>query len=134
VTGPNRLENARAEIQAARDALAVSTAALSLGIHRDAMSRAYYAVFHAARALLLLEGVEPKTHAGVHRMVGEQLVRTQKLSPHEALTLTRLQAYRAESDYGYSFVIDAADAEKEIDAARTFVEHAAARVVAINPT
>jgi uncharacterized protein (UPF0332 family) len=128
MTGENRVANARHEIAAARDALRVSEAALGLGIRRDAMSRAYYAAFHAARALLLLEGVEPKTHAGLSRMVGEHLVRPGKLTAHAALLLTRLQAYRQASDYSYAFEIDEADAASELTAARAFVEHAAKAV------
>jgi uncharacterized protein (UPF0332 family) len=125
VTGDNRAANARAEIVAARDALRVAVAALGLGIRRDAMSRTYYAVFHAARALLLLEGLEPKTQGGVGRMVGEHLVRTGKLDGHSGLVLTRLQAYRQASDYSYVFEIDEADARTELAAAEAFVERAA---------
>ena len=47
------------------DALQAASALLQLGLHNDAVSRAYYAAFHYARALLLLEGLEPKTHRGV---------------------------------------------------------------------
>lgn len=128
MTGENRIANARSEIEAARDALRVAHAALSLGICRDAMSRAYYAVFHAARALLLLEGIEPKTHAGVQRMLGEHLVRAGTIPAHDGLLVTRLEAYRKASDYAYAFVIDVADATKEIEAARAFVERASATV------
>lgn len=76
MTDANRHSNAHAELAIANDALLVARAALELGIVRDALSRAYYAVFHAARALLLLAGVEPKTHAGAEHFVAlaERLV------------------------------------------------------------
>jgi uncharacterized protein (UPF0332 family) len=94
------------------------------------MSRAYYAVFHAARALLLLEGAEPKTHAGVARMIGEQLVRSGKLDAKSALRFTRLQAYRQASDYAYAFAIDLDDARRELAEAKAFVQQAAGAVEA----
>jgi uncharacterized protein (UPF0332 family) len=122
MTRENRIANARAEIASARDALRVAEAALGIGVRRDAMSRAYYAIFHAARALLLLEGVEPKTHSG------EELVRAGKLDAKSGLLFTRMQAYRQASDYAYVFAIDAEDARKELDEARTFVERAASAV------
>jgi uncharacterized protein (UPF0332 family) len=128
VTGENRLANAVAEVAAARDALRVAEAALALGIRRDAMSRAYYAVFHAARALLLLEGIEPKTHPGVLRMLGEHLLRAGKLDAGFLALFTRLQAYRQASDYGYAFDVDATEVVREIESARTFVDRAAAAV------
>lgn len=130
MTGENRLANAVAEIAAARDALRVAEAALALGIRRDAMSRAYYAVFHAARALLLLEAIEPKTHAGVMRMLGEQLLRTGKLEASSLALVTRLHAYRQASDYAYAFDIDATDADREIASARAFVDQVAEAVEA----
>jgi len=128
VTRENRLANARAEVAAARDAVRVAEAALTIDVRRDAMSRAYYAAFHAARALLLLEGAEPKTHAGVGRMIGEQLVRAGKMDAKSALLVTRLQAYRQASDYAYAFAIDLDDARRELGEVRAFVEHAAVAV------
>ena len=125
MTRENRVANARAEIAAAGDAVRVAEAALAIDVRRDAMSRAYYAAFHAARALLLLEGAEPKTHAGVTRMIGEQLVRAGKMDAKSALLVTRLQAYRQASDYAYAFAIDLDDARKELAEVRAFVERAA---------
>jgi uncharacterized protein len=130
VTNDNRLANAAIEIATARDALRVAEAALGVGARRDAMSRTYYAAFHAARALLLLEGVEAKTHAGLLRLVAEHIVRAGKLGPDTNLLLTRLQAYRQAADYAYVFDIAEDDAKRELEAARAFVEAAAARCTA----
>jgi uncharacterized protein (UPF0332 family) len=128
VTGENRLANAIAEVSAAHDALRVAEAALGLGIRRDAMSRTYYAAFHAARALLLLEGLEPKTHAGILRMLGEHLLRAGKLDAASMALITRLQAYRQASDYAYAFDIEGVDAVNELASARAFVDRAAQAV------
>lgn len=130
MTRENRIANARAEIAAAADAVRVAEAALAIDVRRDAMSRAYYVVFHAARALLLLEGAEPRTHASVARMLGEQLVRTGKVDARGALLVTRLHAYRQSSDYAYTFAIDMGDAERELTEGRAFVERAAKEVEA----
>jgi uncharacterized protein (UPF0332 family) len=124
VTRENRIANARAEIASARDAIRVAEAALAIDVRRDAMSRAYYGIFHAIRALLLLEGAEPRTHAGVARMLGEQLVRTGKLDAKSGLLFARMQAYRQASDYAYAFAIDLDDARRELQEARAFVERA----------
>ena len=40
----------------------------------EAISEAYYAMFHAAKALLALRGIHPKTHAGVVSQFGLQFV------------------------------------------------------------
>lgn len=120
----NRLANARADLQAAHDALRIADAALSLGVLRDAMSRAYYAAFHAARALVLVHGLEPRTHAGLFHLFNEHVIRPGQLEPRFNLVLTRLQAYRQASDYAYAFVMSPEDVTAEIAAARELVERA----------
>ena len=128
MTGENRIANARSEVAAARDALKVAEAALTLGIVRDAMSRTYFAAFHAARALLLLEGFEPKTHGGLASLFGEHLVRGGKVDGRHALLLTRLQAYRQASDYAFAFTASVDDVRSEVGSAAALVELAARAV------
>ena len=56
--------------QSAQDRLAAAKTLFEGGHAPDAVSRAYYGVFEAARALLLLEDVETSTHAGVGNRLG----------------------------------------------------------------
>jgi uncharacterized protein (UPF0332 family) len=138
MTGDNRIANAVAEMAAAQDALRVAEVALGLAIRRDAMSRAYFALFHAARAMLLLEGVEPNPHAGdaprtpghtyVVHLLGEHLLRPGKLDRPALALVTRMEAYREASDYAYEFDIPPDDAAREVEAVRAFVLQAEAVV------
>ena len=117
MTHENSLANARRELAIAADALRVARAALELGIVRDALSRAYYAVFHGVRALLLLDGLEPKTHSGVGRLFSDQWVRVGRVPSSWMLVFTRLQAYRSASDYSYAFDIELGAGAAEVEAA-----------------
>jgi uncharacterized protein len=128
VTGENREANARQELASARDALKVARAALALEIPRDAMSRAYYAAFHAVRALLLTEGVEPKSHAGLVRLFGEHWIRPGKLPTRDNLLLTRMGAYRQASDYSYGFPLGMEETGAEIECVAEFVDRIAVLV------
>jgi uncharacterized protein (UPF0332 family) len=49
---------------AANDAFRAAVALVELALYRDAVSRLYYAVFHAARAALICHGLQAKTHSG----------------------------------------------------------------------
>jgi uncharacterized protein (UPF0332 family) len=69
MTDANRAANAAAERKAAIEALAEARALDRLSHYGGAISRAYYAAFHAARALLVEKGLQPKTHDGVRRLV-----------------------------------------------------------------
>lgn len=134
MTGGNRLANARIDIATAEDEIRLAEAALGIGVLRGTLSRAYYAVFHACRALLLLEGIEAKTHAGLHRLVAEHLVRAGKTSASTNLLLAKLQSYRQAADYAYTFDVAEADAKRELEEARAFVVAAAAMVATFEAT
>lgn len=44
------------------------------GFYNTAVNRMYYAYYYAASAMLIAKGVETKSHDGVRRMVGQELV------------------------------------------------------------
>ncbi len=54
------------------------------------INRLYYAVFHAASALLINKGIEVKTHKGVSLMLGEHFVKNGVLTMDEAKFYARL--------------------------------------------
>jgi len=65
-------------IEKARKKLEVSERLLRSGDYDDAVSRAYYAAFHAAQALLLSEGERAETHKGVITLFGLLFVKSGK--------------------------------------------------------
>lgn len=108
---PGQRERAEAELAAADDALRAAVALLDLNLYRDAVSRLYYAVFHAARAALICHGLHAKTHAGqLSRFV---------TSFGSAPTVARLLELRIEADYRTD---EAAGTERDL---RPLVEDAA---------
>ena len=108
--------------QAARAARAL----LDLGLHADAVSRAYYAVFHALRALLLSRGVEPKTHAGAIHLFNVELVRPGLFPSHDNRVVGGLQRARELADYDAAVVFTDEDARAEVEAAERFLGDALA--------
>ena len=128
MTEANRLENARAEAVLGDDALKAAEALLDLDLHNDAISRAYYAAFHYARALLLLLGLEPKTHKGVISLLTQHYEGHGLLPADTLAALARLQTFRGVADYDAGTRITKERATSEITAARAFVEAARARL------
>ena len=88
------------------------------------VSRAYYAAFHHARALLLVAGLEPKTHLGVVSLLLEHYEKPGRLEPGAVSILARLQTFRGLADYDASERLAKERAETEVAAARLFVEKA----------
>lgn len=80
-----------------------------------AVSRCYYAMFYAAEAALVEQGLEFSSHGAVHAAFGEHLAKTGRLDPkfHRYL----IDAYRARQSADYD-----APAEISPEDAGTIVE------------
>ena len=112
------------------DALRAAEALLGLGLHNDAVSRAYYAAFHYARALLLVEDLEPKTHRGALSLLQRHYGGDARLSQDALSRIARLQTFRGLADYDASDRLPAARAEEEVSSAQAFVAEARAVLAA----
>lgn len=82
------------------------------GCYRDAISRTYYAVVHAAKAALYVHDVNARSHTALRRLFGLHLIRTRQIEKEWALLLSEGLDERPAADY---------------DAETTFSEHDARR-------
>ena len=89
--------------------------------YEDAVSRAYYAVFHAAQGLLLTEGERAETHKGVVTLFGLLFVKTGKFKKDLGKYLANLKDERESGDYEVFSYIDRETAETAIEEAKEFV-------------
>lgn len=89
-----------------------------------AVTHAYYHAYHCARALLLMEGLESKTHSGLTHVINQYFVLTGRLSPENAQVLRQLEKERESADYDAAAIFTAAMAEAAIESARRFGEAA----------
>jgi uncharacterized protein (UPF0332 family) len=83
------------------------------------VSRAYYAAFHAARALLLTKGLEPKTHRGVIALLNQHFA--DALGEEQLSALARLHTFRGLADYDARSRLSEERARTEVEAAHAFV-------------
>ena len=118
--------NAADEIARGEAALAEADKLLSVDLFYGAASRAYYAVFHHARALCWAAGEAPRTHQGVTHLLRLHFIRTGKLPPDTDRRYTSLQAFREQADYSSSFTIDREGAAAAVADARLLVGRMAA--------
>jgi uncharacterized protein (UPF0332 family) len=128
VTEGGRREAAAEELARANEELAGAEHLLRVGLARIALGRAYFAAFHACRAVLYSEGLEPRSHHGALHLFNLHLVKTGRFETKTSRVLARLQKFREEADYGESFPVDDAGAREELEAARAFVDRVAAEL------
>ena len=76
-----------ANLQRAEQSLRAAQELASRGYYDFAASRAYYAAFYAATALLLPEGLELSKHSGVIASIHQRFVKTDKLNTEHGKTL-----------------------------------------------
>lgn len=89
-----------------------------------AISHAYYAMHHAARALLLLIDESPKTHSGVVNVLWKNLDKI-GLEEEDVKNLSRAFSRRVECDYVVELEIPSKESAQEIiEIARDFVSKA----------
>ena len=96
---------------------------LDAGLLKGACSRAYYAVFEAARAALMLAGVAPgKTHRGTRTKFHAHFVRdTGRIQSDIAAYLGQTEQWRMASDYSVDAALSISQARECVVNARTFI-------------
>jgi len=117
-----RVEQARDLWQRALDSLAVAGRDLSEGYCDLAASRAYYAAFHAASALLLVDEKRFAKHSGVIASVHRDYVKEGKLPTDAGKILSSLFYLRNIADYGGTNHVAPADAQRAVADAQRFLD------------
>ncbi|MBI4473266.1 MAG: HEPN domain-containing protein [Acidobacteria bacterium] len=105
----------------AEEKLGVVNRLLAQRDFEDAVSRAYYAAFYAAQALLLSEDLESRSHGGLVDLIGLHFVKTGKLEKKFGRYLSNLMEDRQQSDYNLFSGLEKEDAEQSLEEAKAFV-------------
>jgi uncharacterized protein (UPF0332 family) len=125
LTTENKKTNIGEELGRAGESLESAEILFAHGKIADAVSRLYYYVYHTVRALLLAEGLEPKSHEGALRLLGMHFVKTGIVDPQVSHVFAKLMKYREEADYNPSYVFtkeDYAEFKTEAVSLRKIVE------------
>ena len=122
MTSENRQRNVDAERAKGERSLRAATDLLRLGHHDDAVSRAYYAAYHHLQALLFTEGLQARTHEGVHDLFFLHFVQPGHLPRRLAKLCSSLQRFREQADYSRAFSFDEEGAREEVEKAREVCE------------
>ena len=117
-----RPHQVQAEWQRAQKALQAAALLQQNGLVEDAISRAYYATMHAAKAALLVHDVIAASHAAVRRLFGQVLVMAEGVEREWAQLLARSYDQRGAAEYNVDFAVDEEAADHLVRDAQRFVE------------
>lgn len=100
-------KNVLAEFSRAQKSLQAAKLLQADGLFEDAVSRAYYAVMHAAKAALLIHDRLAESHVAIRRYFGSVLVRAGRIEKEWAGILAREHDRRVAADYNANLLMDA---------------------------
>jgi len=92
------------------------------GFYEDAVNRAYYSMYFAAKALLLKKDITVKTHKGLLSKFGLEFVNEGVVEEYYGRALRIAEELREEADYSISREISKEEAESVVEDAEKFLE------------
>ena len=109
-----RLEKAKKDLEDAKKTL-------ELEMYDTSANRSYYAIFHAARAILALDGQDFKKHSGVISKFQQDYIKTEIFDKTMSNIIKSAFDMRTESDYEDFYVISKDDVKTQVMEAEQFV-------------
>ena len=110
-----RFERAKEMLDAARQNLNINQ-------YRTSLNRSYYAVFHAMRAVNILNGYDSSKHSGVIAYFNKNFLKENKLDRKLYKIIKDSSYLREKSDYDDFFVIGRQETERQLENAEIFVK------------
>lgn len=115
-------QDEQAIVTKAKENLEAAQLLLDQGFHGIAASRAYYAMFYLAEALLLRKGMHFSSHSAVIASFGKEFAKTGDLDAQFHQYLIKSQSIRQISDYGYNETLPKENVEEVIGWAKAFYQ------------
>lgn len=116
------VEEIQKELERGEKALRSAVILFQNDLLEDAISRAYYAVLHSAKAALLVEKVNADSHSAVRRLFGKHMVQGGKIDRRYGKILSEEQDDRYRADYDVIFAPERGLVESRIQGAEDFLQ------------
>ena len=122
LTPEDKVDLSSHRLTRAREFLNAAGSLIKSRHYESSVNRSYYAILTAAKALLVLRGIDPETHEGVKTMLSREFIKTEILPRAYGEVFRSVQARRLDSDYGDYVEISKDEAEDALDKAEDFIE------------
>ncbi|MCX7914517.1 MAG: HEPN domain-containing protein [Thermodesulfovibrionales bacterium] len=122
LTIKQKLELSQIRVNRAEEALKEAEYNLKGKMFRTTVNRSYYAVLYAARALLILKGIDPIKHEGVKTMLALEFEKKAIIPKGSVLKIKKIMNQRLTSDYDDPIQVDKNYAEETLSLAKELIE------------
>ena len=115
------IEISKARFDHAKECLQDAKLLLTGESYRSAANRVYYAIFHAMRAVLALDGVDMKHHSGIISEFRKRYIKTGAFDTSLSGIISELSSVREGSDDNDFFIVSKAETIQQVQAAEEFL-------------
>lgn len=110
-----------ARLAHANDCLHEAEILFTASEYKGTANRAYYAAFHAMRAVLILDGFDSKKHSGIIAKFRELYLKTDLFDRNVSDAISSLFRVRSASDYDDFYIVSKQDAQLQLEHAKMMV-------------
>ena len=92
-------EEIKREVNRSRKALKAAEILYKARLNEDAISRAYYTILHAAKAVLIFEDIKVDSHGAIKKLFSLHFIKSGKLDAEYSRILREEQDDRLQAEY-----------------------------------
>lgn len=115
------LNLSKSRLMHANDCLKEAKILLNADEYRGTANRAYYAAFHAMRAVLILDNFDSKKHSGIIAKFRELYLKTELFDKEMSNEISSLFRVRSASDYDDFYIVSKQEAVEQLQNAEHIV-------------
>ena len=108
-------------LEQAKENLEEAIALLDINKFKGASNRAYYAIFHAIKAILALEETDFKKHSSVIAYFNKNYINTEIFSKELGKKVSTARLFREKSDYVDFYIVTKEECEEQIKTAEELI-------------
>ena len=111
-------------LEQSKENLEEAEALFNINKFKGANNRAYYAIFHAIKAILAIEQVDFKKHSSVIAYFNKTYISTNVFSRDLGKRISEARFYREKSDYIDFYIVTKEESQEQIETAKMMIEMA----------
>ena len=117
----NRKALSKYRLKKAYECIKSADALMEIEDFTTVANRSYYAMFHAMRAVMALDGEDRKKHSGVVAYFQENYIKSGTFDKEFSYAIKNAFLVRQESDYEDFYVVSKSEAIEQLENAKQFV-------------
>lgn len=118
---PNETDLSKYRLERAKEDLQTAAVNLANGLYKGAVNRSYYAIFHAIRAVNILDGFDASKHSSVIAHFNQYHVHTGDFEKNTYKIIDSAYRIREKCDYSDFFIVSREEAQEQYEKAIEFV-------------